>query len=71
MTDDELGTELWPEGSPELQRKLGASMTGSKRASYERLITVGRELALWEAGVGPKPAGVIACGPRQIRRAGK
>lgn len=70
MTDEELGAELWPDGSPEDQLKLGASMKDEKRAVYERLITVGHELTLWEAGIGPKPAGIIVCGPKQVRRAG-
>jgi len=70
MGDEELGRECAPAATPAFHLWLGASLTGAKRASLERLIEVGRELALWEAGVGPKPAGVIVCGPKQIRKAG-
>lgn len=70
MGDEELGAELAPDLCPAAQLWIGASLVGAKRAGYERLIAVGRELQLWEAGLGPKPAAIIVCGPKQIRRAG-
>ena len=45
-------------------------MHPNKRAVMVRLIEVGREANLWTAGLGPKPAGAILCGPKQIRKAG-
>ncbi len=70
MTNEELGRELWPGGCPARDLWFGASIPEPKRSGMVRLIEVGRELALWQAGAGPKPSGVIVCGPRQIRRAG-
>lgn len=67
MTDEELGYELCPD-DPALGAQLAARMAPEKRAGYERLIAVGRELTLWEAGLGPKPEGVIATRPGRMRR---
>ncbi len=48
-----------------------AKLTPGMRASAERLIQVGDELNLHQAGLGPMPPGVIACGPKQIKGAGR
>ena len=69
MTDAELGSELYPD-APHVGAWMAHRMTPEKRATYERLIEVGREANLWTAGLGPKPQGVILCGPKQIRKAG-
>lgn len=66
MTDEELGAELCPD-DPATGARLAAAMTPEKRAGYERLVTVGRELELHAAGLGPKPSGVIICRPRRRR----
>ena len=70
MTDEQLGAELWPD-NPEMGVRAVRAMTPEKRATYERLVTLADEINLWTAGVGPKPAGAIICGPKQIRRAGR
>ena len=59
MTDEELGRECAPSECPAYHLWLGASLKEGKRASLERLISVSRELQLWEAGFGPLPSGVI------------
>jgi len=59
MSDAELGAELCPD-NPAEGAVAARRMTADQRAAYERLVKVGRELALWEAGVGPIPSGVIA-----------
>lgn len=68
MTDLELAQgmgiaddERWP--------KVIAKLSPEKRAAYERLITVADELNLWQAGLGPKPTGVIVCREHKRRRA--
>ena len=64
MTDHELAQflgiaddERWPRAIAKLDPK--------KRASYERMAKVTMELQLWEAGLGPKPKGVIVCRPHR------
>lgn len=66
MTDEELAAARCPDDAATGLR-IVATFTPEKRATYERLVTLGDEINLWSAGVGPKPAGVIVCGPRQIR----
>jgi hypothetical protein len=58
MSDAELGAELCPD-NPAEGATVVSRFTLEKRATYERLVAVGRELVLWEAGVGPMPSGVI------------
>lgn len=36
-----------------------AALSSEKRAAYEHMATVCVELDLWQAGLGPKPAGVL------------
>lgn len=68
MTDEQLAVELCPD-NPCLGLICVATFTPAKRAAMVGLIEVADELNLWTAGLGPKPSGVIACGPKQIRRA--
>ena len=60
MTDLELAKflgiaddERWPRAIAKLDPK--------KRAMYERMAQVEIESNLWQAGLGPKPEGVIVC----------
>jgi hypothetical protein len=46
-------------------------LTPERRAGFEHMASIYAEIQLWEASVGPKPAGVFLCGPKQIRRAGR
>jgi hypothetical protein len=64
MGDEELGRECMPLACPAAHLWCGALIQEPTRAGLVRLIKVGRELALYEAGVGPAPKGVILCGPR-------
>ncbi len=71
MTDAELGEYIAPDETPEDRAKLVASLKPGQREVFERMHQVEGELMLWEAGLGPRPTGVIICGPREIRGAGK
>lgn len=67
MTRDQLKEFLGVTG------KVGADkiidgLSAKELATYERMAEVETELHLWQQGVGPKPPGVIICGPRQVRR---
>ena len=53
--DEELAAEL------NIPVELVPKLSPEKRAAYEQLIRVGREIVLWENGVGPLPEGVIIC----------
>lgn len=70
MTDEQLGRELCPD-DPELGARVAAEMALDRRAVCERMIEVADEANLRQAGLGPKPKGVILCGPKQIKRAGR
>lgn len=60
MTDDELLEYLGlPEGPTE--RLYIANLPPRSRAAYERMKVVEEDIKLWQAGVGPKPTGVILC----------
>jgi hypothetical protein len=63
MTDAELAEFLTPDDVA-LGLKIVGRMTLEKRATYERMSSVVDEIALWEAGLGPKPQGVIMTTPR-------
>ena len=69
MTDDELAEFLGIKGKQGCGTIL-ANITPAKRAVYEKMRQVETELHLWQQGVGPKPEGVIICGPRQVRSRG-
>jgi hypothetical protein len=64
MTDAALGRALAPDANPGVQLRLVQAL-GDRRGVYERLIEVSDEIGLWEAGVGPKPIGVIVCHARR------
>lgn len=60
MTDHELAVflgiaddERWP--------KAIANLPPEKRLGYERMADLVTELSLYDAGLGPKPKGVIIC----------
>ena len=63
MTDFELAEFLTPD-DVKLGLEIVSRMTPEKRATYERMSAVVDELALWEAGLGPVPQGVIMTTPR-------
>ena len=65
MTDEELAVYLCPDDVP-LGLKIVAAQP-ERRALWERMHEVEGEIALWQAGLGPKPSGVIVCGPREVR----
>lgn len=66
MTDKELQEALGL--SDDEAKVIIPKLTPEKRAAYEALHVKYVEIMLWEQGVSPLPAGVIVCGPRQIRR---
>lgn len=60
MTDAELAAFLGiGKEDPEKVARVIASLTSQKRATYERMAQVERELQLYEQGLGPKPQGVM------------
>lgn len=61
MTDQELTDELG------VTLEVVRLLKPADRARYEHLVGVAREVQLWEAGVGPRPTGVIMCGSKQVR----
>lgn len=63
MTDDELAA--WLNLTPAEAAIIIPKLTPERRATYERMAGVYNEVVLWEAGVGPLPAGVIVCRPRR------
>lgn len=60
MTDDELATFLGI-GAANERGAIMAKITPSERVLYDHMAAIEGELVLWEAGLGPKPAGVIIC----------
>lgn len=67
MTDDELAAYLCPDDI-ETGHKIIAAQP-ERRALWERMHEVENEVALWQAGLGPKPTDVILCGPKEIKGA--
>lgn len=63
MTDLELARFLGIADDARWPRVI-AKLEPKRRAFYERLSEVATELRSYEEGVGPKPKGVIICGPR-------
>lgn len=59
MTDEDLARDL------NIPVELVPKITAEKRVMYERLIGLSDELTLWQAGVAPKPKGVIVCMPHK------
>lgn len=62
MTDAEMARYL------DIDEALVHRLTGSQRAAYEHMAKVESELLAWQAGMGPKPAGVIVTYERKRRR---
>lgn len=64
MTDDELAEFL---GIAKAKRRaeIMALITPAERAEHEETARLVMEVKLWEAGVGPRPAGVIMCHRRK------
>jgi hypothetical protein len=75
MTDAQLEIFLGIANlSDSTRAKVMATITPEKRALYDQMAALETELALWQEGLGPKPAGVIICGcgrrgPHRHRRA--
>ena len=68
MTDEELVAFVGiADLAPVLQTKFIAGLTPDRRATYERMHQVTVELDLWQAGLGPKPEGVIITRERKGR----
>lgn len=69
LTDAELASEPGFDGEdPERVARAMAALPPAKRASYERLVLLGRELRLYGQGLAPKPAGVMVDWDRSKRR---
>lgn len=54
MTDEALGLELIPDGTPEERSRVVAALSAADRRAYERMIFVASEL-----NAGRTPVGVI------------
>jgi hypothetical protein len=70
MSDEELIDYLGL-GDESTAAQIIAKIAPEKRAVYERMAQVEFEIKLWQEGVAPKPAGVIPCGPREVKEAGE
>lgn len=68
MTDDELSKLLGIAEDDPRKDKAIASISPKKRALYERMASVGMEVELWQAGLGPKPKGVLIDTVRDVIR---
>ena len=60
MNDRDLAVFLGLGDAPNW-RKCIEVLAPEKRAVFERMAQVTIALQLWEAGLGPKPSGVIVC----------
>ena len=60
MTDLELAKYLGIADDERWPRAI-AKLDPAKRATYERMAVVEVELNLYDAGLGPKPQGIIIC----------
>lgn len=58
MNDASLKKFLGIDGHPSAD-KLIAKLPPLKRATYERMAELEGELALWQAGLAPRPKGVL------------
>lgn len=58
ITDKELAHELGIADDPRWPEAI-SRLTPHKRAAYEDLVIVAREVQLWESGLGPMPQGVL------------
>lgn len=60
MTDTELLEYLGLPDGPD-ERAYIANLSVGHRSTYERMRETEDDITLWQAGVGPKPTGVILC----------
>lgn len=64
MTDEELAKFLGIDNDERWPRVV-AKLDPKKRAAYERMAQLEMELALYGAGLCPKPKGAILCYPHK------
>jgi hypothetical protein len=67
MTDEELAAYLGIKGHPKAIAVV-KNLSPQRRALYERMSQVEIEIELFEAGLGPRPVGVILDYPKRQRR---
>lgn len=67
MTDEHLAEFLGIANEPKAQKFIDG-LSAEKRATFEKMHQVTMELNLWQAGLGPKPTGVLVDGPRRAFR---
>jgi hypothetical protein len=71
MTDEEMAAFLGLTPEEERRVEFVKRLSPERRALFERMATLEIEVALWQDGLGPKPAGVLidlAQKPRRHRR---
>lgn len=66
MTDEQLAAYL--NLTTDEAAILIPKLTPQRRAVYDRMATVEVEVNLWQAGLGPKPAGVLIDMDKPARR---
>lgn len=68
MNDAELAEYLGIDTlSLATQKKVIGPMSAEERAGYDDMARIEVELHLWQAGLGPKPKGVIVCSRRHVK----
>lgn len=68
MTDAELATFCGLAPDDPLRAKFIATLSPERRALFERMASLETEIALWQEGLGPKPAGVLLDPERRTKR---
>jgi len=68
MTDDELASFCGLKQDDPLRDKFIRSLSPNKRSLFERMAAVEMEVELWQAGLGPKPQGVLIDTDRDTKR---
>jgi hypothetical protein len=58
MTDHELALYLGIIDEPNWREAI-ARLPAQRRATYEHMARVEHQLQLWQAGLGPRPTGVL------------
>lgn len=66
MSDEELAAFLGIAGHPKRHAVI-AALSPAKRALFDRMAGLEMEVELWQAGLGPKPTGVLIDTERTIR----
>lgn len=69
MTDSELAAYLGFKSTDDQVKvqKFIDELPPERHALYQRMHDLEGEIALWQAGLDPKPTDAILCGPKQIR----